>query len=123
MAGKHRSMTDEEFRATDLEALSTATAAIESRDKMAKETNKGRQHRATYAKDKVKGGYIIRVEGPMANRFAGRKVPVVRKDNSESEEELDSLIWSGIDEETHNPVALYSFKPRPKGEDVEETPF
>lgn len=91
---------------------------------MAKEqkTN-GRAHRATYAKDKMKGGYIIRVEGANAARFAGRTVPVTRKDGSESDEELDGLLWTGVDEETHNPVALYSFKPRPKDEVVDDLPF
>lgn len=83
---------------------------------MAKEKTEGRKHKATYARDKRKGGYIIRVAGPFADRFAGRTVPVTRQDNSESDEELDALIWSGTDEKTGVPVALYSFKARPREE-------
>jgi len=77
-----------------------------------------RQHKATYARDKRKGGYLIRVEGPYANRFAKRVVPVTRKNNSESEEEIDQLVWSGKDKETGKPVALYTFIPQ--GADAEE---
>lgn len=75
-----------------------------------------RQHKATYARDKQKGGYLIRVEGPHAAAFAGREVPVVRRDDTEELEKLTALIWSGNDEETGKPVALYAFEPRPKGE-------
>jgi len=98
---------------------------VESRKRMAKEKENGakRLHRASYSRDKMKGGYVIRVEGPNASRFAGRSVPVTRKDNSESTEELDSLLWSGTDQDTHHPVALYSFKPKPKDEEVEDLPF
>jgi hypothetical protein len=77
-----------------------------------------RQHRATYARDRKKGGYLVRVEGPYANRFSARKVPVTRKDTTEHEEELDQLIWSGKDKETGKPVALYTFIPQ--GADTEE---
>lgn len=91
---------------------------------MAKEkTGNGRQHRATYARDNRKGGYIIRVSGPHAGAFAGRTVPVTRKDGSESDEVLQDLIWSGPDKESGEPVALYSFVPRPRDEDIEELPF
>lgn len=83
-----------------------------------------RQHRATYARDKRKGGYLIRITGPHADRFAGRTVPVTRRDNSESEEKLEALIWSGVDEDTNGPVALYAFEPRPRdAESEEELPF
>ena len=41
-----------------------------------------RSHKATYARDKRKGGYLIRVIGPNAAAFAGREVPVIRKDDS-----------------------------------------
>jgi len=82
-----------------------------------------RQHKATYARDKRKGGYLIRVQGPQANRFAGRKVPVVRKDDSETEETLDELIWAGKDDESGQPCALYSFIPKPKDEEEDEIPF
>lgn len=73
-----------------------------------------RQHKATYARDKKKGGYLVRVQGPHAAEFAGRTVPVTRMDNSEETEELDGLIWTGNDTETGKPVALYSFKAKPK---------
>jgi len=77
-----------------------------------------RQHKATYARDKKKGGYLIRVEGPFSNRFSARKVPVTRKDNTEHEEALDQLIWSGKDKESGKLVALYTFIPQ--GADTEE---
>ena len=83
-----------------------------------------RAHKATYARDKRKGGYIIRVQGPTAAAFAGRTVPVVRKDDSESDEKLVALIWSGIDDETGAPVALYSFEARPADEKpTDDLPF
>lgn len=72
----------------------------------------------------MRGGYIIRVIGPMANRFAGREVPVGRRDDSESTEKLTDLVWSGTDEDTGKPVALYNFEPRPRGTDLDdEIPF
>lgn len=88
--------------------------------KVAAEKNpaKKRAHRATYAKDKRKGGYIIRVQGPASNRFAGKEVPVTLKDGSEQMETLEKLIWSGKDQESGEPVTLYSFVAKPK-EDVD----
>jgi hypothetical protein len=87
------------------------------------ETKKpARQHKATYSTDKRKGGYIVRVEGPNAARFAGREVPVNTKDGVEHMEKLIKLIWTGNDKETGKPVALYSFESRPPGGD-EELPF
>jgi hypothetical protein len=77
-----------------------------------------RQHKATYARDKKSGGYLIRVEGPHASAFAGKIVPVVRRDDSENSEALDTLIWAGKDEETGKPVALYRFVQKPR-HDVE----
>jgi hypothetical protein len=68
-------------------------------------------------------GYLIRVEGPHAERFAGRPVPVTRRDRSETEEKLDALLWSGVDEESGKPVALYTFEARPRDEKIDETPF
>lgn len=83
-----------------------------------------REHKATYARDKRKGGYLIRVIGPNAGKFAGREVPVTRMDDSESIEKLDALIWTGTDEDTSRPVALYSFIARPKDNVPEDTlPF
>lgn len=82
-----------------------------------------RLHRATYSRDNRNGGYIIRVEGPTANRFAGRTIPVVLKSGEEHNEELDGLIWTGKDEETGKPVALYSFKSKPVEDLNDEIPF
>lgn len=81
-----------------------------------------RRHKATYAKDKKKGGYLIRVIGPQANAFAGREVPVTKKDDSETIEKLTDLVWSGKDDETGRPVALYAFEAKPK-EDMPEAEF
>ena len=76
-----------------------------------------RAHKATYARDSKKGGYMIRVEGPHSNKFAGKEVPVTRMDDSESVEKLSKLIWTGTDEKTGKPVTLYSFEPRPRDEE------
>jgi hypothetical protein len=73
-----------------------------------------RSHKATYARDKKQGGYLIRVMGPHSNAFAGREVPVTRMDNSEEKEKLVRLIWSGKDDDTGQPVSLYSFEAKPK---------
>lgn len=78
--------------------------------------NGKRSHVATYSRDRERGGYIIRVEGPHAASFAGREVPVSRKDRTEGMEKLDKLIWAGTDRESGKPVALYSFEARPKEE-------
>lgn len=97
---------------------------------MAKEKSNGRRHKATYAKDKFTGGWKVRVVGPQANRFAGRVVPVIRKDDSEESETLEDLVWSGpdTDPDTGEPTgrgiaALYNFTPKPKGESDEEILF
>lgn len=81
-----------------------------------------RNHKATYATDKRNGGYLIRVAGPNANAFAGREVPVTRKDNSESNEKLVRLVWSGPDPEM-GMVALYAFEARPREDVQEKLPF
>jgi hypothetical protein len=86
-----------------------------------------RQHKATWARDKIHGGYCIRVIGPHASKFAGRTIPVVTRDDRESMEELTDLLWSGIDEGTAEmpgtgkPAALYGVKPKPR--DTEEAEF
>jgi len=88
-----------------------------------------RQHKATYATDKRKGGYMIRVIGPHAGEFVGREIPVTRKDDSENMEKLTQLVWTGVDtgtpEEpgTGKPVALYKFAPKPKDDTEDEIPF
>ena len=81
-----------------------------------------RAHKATYATDKRNGGYLVRVIGPHAGRFAGRVVPVTRRDNTETEEKLVRLLWSGKDDESGAPVSLYTFAARPKELD-DEIPF
>ena len=73
-----------------------------------------RLHKATYANDKRKGGYLVRVFGPHAGEFAGREVPVERRDGTESREKLTKVIWSGSDTETGKPAALYAFAPKPR---------
>jgi hypothetical protein len=84
---------------------------------------KGRLHKATYATDKKKGGYLIRVAGPTANGFAGREVPVNTRDGGEHMERLTRLIWSGVDTETGGNVALYAFESRPRDDKETETTF
>jgi hypothetical protein len=73
-----------------------------------------RKHRATYATDKKKGGYLIRVTGPWAEQFAGRTVPVTTKAGTEHEETLSRLLWTGKDTETGDNVALYTFVAKPR---------
>jgi hypothetical protein len=73
-----------------------------------------RQHLATYATDKRKGGYLIRVKGPNAERFVGREVPVTMKNGDEHNEKLTGLVWTGPDQETGEKVALYKFEPKPR---------
>ena len=75
-----------------------------------------RQHKATYATDKRKGGYLVRVAGPNANVFVDREVPVETRDGKEHIEKLEKLIWSGKDQETGEPVALYTFQAKPRDE-------
>lgn len=74
----------------------------------------GRKHRATYARDKKKGGYLIRVAGPNAPAFVDKEVPVTLMSGDEHTEKLTKLIWSGIDTESGENVALYTFESRPK---------
>lgn len=83
----------------------------------------GRKHRATYARDKYTGGYNIRVAGPYAEKFAGKEVPVTLKSGEEHTEKLLKLIWSGIDNETGEKVALYNFESKPREETPDDLPF
>src|SRR5271157_3491258 len=73
-----------------------------------------RAHKATYAADKRKGGYLIRVEGPNAPKFLYREVPVTTRAGKEHLEKLEKLIWSGVDETSKKPVALYTFAAKPR---------
>jgi|SRR5271166_3435882 len=72
-----------------------------------------RAHKATYAVDKRKGGYIIRVEGPNSNCFTARRVPVTTKSGDEHSELLMRVIWTGKDKETGAKVTLYDFDNKP----------
>ena len=85
--------------------------------KDATKPNPKRAHRATYASDKRNGGYLIRVVGPHSNAFAGRDVPVTRKNGDETDEKLERMIWTGLDKETGEPVSLYKFVARPREKD------
>ena len=84
-------------------------------------TTSKRQHKATWARDNRNGGYLVRVEGPYANRFARRQVPVTKRDGTESTEQLLDLIWSGQDQQTSAHVALYGYEPH--APDQEEAEF
>lgn len=85
---------------------------------------KGKLHKATYATDKKNPGqYLIRVQGPTAAVFAGREVPVERKDGEVHTETLGRCIWAGIDNESQQPVALYKFESKPREDEDEEMPF
>ena len=79
-----------------------------------------RLHKATYATDKRNGGYIIRIQGPTPEAFAGRTVPVTMKSGDEHDEKLTRLIWTGIDTESGDRVSLYKFESKPR-EDVANT--
>ena len=83
----------------------------------------GRDHKATYARDKRKGGYLVRVEGPHAAKFCRRIVPVTTRDENEHDETLDTLLWSGIDPESGANVALYTFKAKPRADLDDDIPF
>lgn len=90
------------------------------------QTPRKRLHKATFATDKRNPGkFLIRVQGPTASAFAGREVPVMRKDDSESMEKLTRCVWAGTDEESKQPVALYHFEPKPKApaDDGDDLPF
>lgn len=75
-----------------------------------------RQHKATYSSDKRTGGYIIRVAGPNADKFAGKQVPVTLKNGTEQTETLERMVWTGPDKETGETVALYKFVAKPREE-------
>jgi len=85
-----------------------------------------RQHRATYSRDKRKGGYLVRVVGPKATEFVNREVPVTRNDGSESVERLLKLVHSGVDDgkvvavDKGKNYALYTFEAKPHEEEIAE---
>lgn len=79
---------------------------------------KGGKHKATYATDKKKGGYLIRVVGPDAEKFVSREVPVHTKAGGTPHmEKLIKLIWSGKDTDTGENCALYKFESKPRETD------
>lgn len=81
-----------------------------------------RQHKATYSRDNREGGWLVRIVGPSANKFANRDVPVTRNDGSENVETLGKLITSGVDEgnviaaDKGKNYALYKFQPKERVE-------
>lgn len=99
----------------------------------------GRLHKATYSTDRKKGGYLIRIEGPNAAEFGPKKtdqigvdnkpiykfreVPVTTKDGAEHRETLTRLIWSGNDQESGKPVALYTFQAKARDDMNDDIPF
>jgi hypothetical protein len=89
--------------------------------KVATPVTRGGGHKATYAADKRKGGWLVRVEGPRPDSFVGRIVPVTRRDDTVGDEALERVVWSGKDEDTGKPVCLYKFAPKPQS--LDEIPF
>lgn len=87
---------------------------------MATENGK-RLHRATYSSDKRNGGYLVRIVGPNAEKFAGREVPVTMKNGDEHTEKLERLIWTGKDNDTGDKCSLYKFVAKPKEKPEEAT--
>lgn len=99
--------------------------------------NEAGQHRATWARDRMNGGYNVRVVGPFANRFGSRKVkddagnesiiyrviPVTLKNGNTRDVKLGDVLWTGKDEDTGKPVALYSHVPDTVEEEQSELPF
>jgi len=81
----------------------------------------GGGHVATYAADKRKGGWLVRVAGPRPDMFSGRIIPVTRRDRSIGDESLERVVWTGKDEDTGENVALYKFAPKPQS--LDEIPF
>lgn len=94
----------------------------EEQEKKEQEKKPARRHRATYATDKRNGGYLIRVQGPYPEKFAGREIPVTLKSGKEHTEKLSRLIWTGQDEDTGEKVSLYKFDPTPREKD-DTVPF
>ena len=82
-----------------------------------------RKHKATFASDNRNGGYMIRVEGPNADAFSKREVPVTRYDGTETVEKCEKLIWKGADSESGKPIALYKFVAHKRAEKANAVSF
>jgi len=82
---------------------------------------KKRDHKASFCKDKRHGGYNIWVAGPMANRFAGREVPVTMSNGDEKMITLKDVQWTGQDPKTGEFAAVYDFQPEERIHD--DIPF
>jgi hypothetical protein len=72
-------------------------------------------HQATYSRDKRRGGWIVRVVGPHAAKFAGREIPVRLRSGEERSTLLGRLLWSGSDQ-GGSPVALYEMRAMPEAD-------
>lgn len=107
----------------DVSSHEVATVAATGSIAVPVKSGARREHKATYARDKRNGGYLVRVIGPHANKFGGKIVPVVKRDDTESQEALENVVWTGIDTGTPEkpgtgkPVALYTFTQKPKSDD------
>ena len=77
------------------------------------------KHKATYAADKKKGGWLVRVAGEYPEKFIGREVPVTMRDGTFHSEKLTKLIWQGVDSESGDRVALYGFEAKPREPEAE----
>jgi hypothetical protein len=105
--------------APDLYTETAPDARLDNADAAAAKPE--RKHKATYASDKRTGGYLVRVSGPYPEKFIGREVPVTTRMGAEHVEKLVKLVWTGKDQESGEPVALYKFEAKPR-EDV-QLPF
>src|SRR5271166_4193047 len=102
-------------------ATAKTVRQVEPETPVSAETPRKRQHKATYATDRRKGGYIVRVAGPSAGMFSGREVPVTTKAGDEHVERLTKVLWSGKDSESGENVALYAFEAKPR--DIDQIVF
>lgn len=70
------------------------------------------QHKASFAADKKNPGeWLVRVIGPAPDKFAGKTIPVSKKDGTTSATKLGRLIWTGTFPDADEPVALYAIQP------------
>jgi hypothetical protein len=97
-------------------AAKTAEPTLQTASPTADAAPKKRRHTAHYSRDKMKGGWLVSVIGPDAEKFANREIPVrVMGQDEEQLETLTKLIWSGpstLEATAGQNSALYSFKQR-----------